>query len=136
MKKFTHSKSKAQWWRKRLIWGFILAFGVINFGCEKITNDYYIKYAGAVDTRYSQVPLDIRITNEYGDKENISATDSWNRTIGPVDKKFTASISVYTAGSPNNMILLAKIYASKNDGPFALKEEAESEDTSKPLQID
>jgi hypothetical protein len=115
---------------------FALFAALILFGCEKFTDDYYVKYAGAVDTRYIQVPLDIVITDENNHTEHIDATDSWSRIIGPVNKKFNASISVATEGSPNNMTLLAKIYVSKNDDPFVLKESDESTDTSIPLQID
>lgn len=68
--------------------------------------------------------------------EQIDDTDSWNRTIGPVNKKFTASISVAIEGSPNNKILLAKIYVSKNDDPFVLKASGESANTNERLQID
>ncbi|MEK0338407.1 MAG: hypothetical protein QQN41_13335, partial [Nitrosopumilus sp.] len=55
--KLTHSKSKTQWWRMGLIWGFIFTFGIINFGCDKeneeiVSDEYYVKYEVNSSTIY------------------------------------------------------------------------------------
>lgn len=141
--KSTHSKSKAQWWRMGLIMGFIVTLGIINFGCKKCEeceecdpDEYYIKYAVGLDTRYMGVGLDIVYTNEYNETTPFSTESSWNMTLGPVEKGFTASLSGATQTTPGNTILLVKIYVSKNDSPFALKASDESDDLTAPLQID
>ena len=140
MKKLTHSKSKAHWWRMGLIWGFILAFGVINFGCEKCECDpdeYYIKYAVGVESgRVSNVPIDIEIINEYGDKVSYSDTDTWNITVGSVEDDFTASLSIELGQFAGDATLTANIQVRKNDGPFVVKASGESADLNDPVQID
>ena len=124
---------------KKYVLLVILAFGIISFGCEKCEecdpDEYYIKYAVAVQTIYMGVALDIVMTNEYNETTPISTTGSWNMTIGPVEKGFNASLSAATEREISSTILITKIYVSKNDGPFAEKASGES-DTSEPVQID
>ena len=126
---------------KKFVLLVILALGIFNFGCEKCECDpdeYYIKYAVGVQTNHIWVPIDIEIINEYGDKVSYSDTDSWNITVGSVEEDFTASLRVEL--DQNNFFgdatLLPKIYVSKNDSPFALKESGESDDLSEPLEIE
>ena len=124
--------------------GLIFTIGIINFGCEKCEeceecdlDEYYIKYAVGVQANSYKVPIDIVIRNEHDKTTPYSDTDSWNITLGPVKKGFTASIWVEFGHTfLGDATLIAKIYVSKNDSPFALKEEAESADTNEPVQID
>ena len=126
---------------KKIVLLAILAFGVIISGCEKCECDpdeYYIKYAVGVESgRVYNVPIDIEIINEYGDKVSYSDTDSWYITLGSVEEDFTASLSVeldqnYHGGAT----LTANIQVSKNDGPFVVKASGESADLNDPVQID
>ncbi len=129
---------------KQIVFLIIVAFGVINFGCDKCecdenTDEYYIKYAVGVESgRVSNVPIDMVIRNEHDEMTPYSDTDAWTITLGPVKKGFTALISVGI--DQNNWfgdaILLPKIYISKNDSPFALKASGESDDLSEPLEIE
>jgi hypothetical protein len=61
----------------------ILAFGVINFGCDKSdkdTDEYYVKYGAGAQTIYSSMDLDITFINE---NETLTTTiTSWSMTIG------------------------------------------------------
>ena len=141
MKNLTHSKSKAQWWRMGLIWGFILALGIFNFGCEKCEecdpDEYYIKYAVGVQTNHIWVPIDIEIINEYGDKVSYSDTDSWNITLGSVEEDFTASLWVeLNQNFGGGATLIANIQVSKNDGPFVVIASGDSAETSEPLELE
>jgi hypothetical protein len=64
---------------KKIVLLVILAFGVINFGCDKCECDpdeYYIKYSVGVQTNHIWVPIDIEIINEYGETVSYSATDA------------------------------------------------------------
>ena len=117
----------------------ILAFGIINFGCEKCECDpdeYYIKYSVGVQTNHIWVPIDIEIINEYGDKVSYSGTDSWNITVGSVEEDFTASLSVELGQFAGDATLTANIQVSKNDGPFVVKASGESADENEPVQIE
>ena len=121
----------------------ILAFGIINFGCEKCDcpgyepDEYYIKYAAGVESNSIWVPIDIEIINEYGDKVSYSGTDSWNITVGSVEEDFTASLWVeLNQDYLGDATLTANIQVSKNDGPFVLKASGESADENEPVQID
>ena len=141
MKKLTHSNSKVQWWRMGLIMGLIFTFGIINFGCEKCEecdpDEYYIKYWVGVQANSYKVPIDIEIINEYGDKVSYSDTDSWNITLGSVEKDFTATLWVeFNQDFLGGATLIANIQVSKNDGPFVVKASGESAVENDPVQID
>ena len=118
---------------KKIVLLVILAFGIFNFGCEK--NEYYVKYAVGLDTRYMGVALDITYINDNNEATRLTATDVWSMTIGPVDEDFNASLSVATQREISNTTLIANIQVSKNDGPFVIKASGES-DTSEPVQIE
>ena len=126
---------------KKFVLLVILAIGVFNFGCEKCECDpdeYYIKYAVGVESgRVSNVPIEIEIINEYGDKVSYSDTDTWNITLGSVEEDFTASIWVeLNQNFLGGATLIANIQVSKNDGPFVVKASGESADLNDPVQID
>lgn len=118
----------------------ILAFGIINSGCEKCdcnSDEYYIKYAAGVQSNSIWVPIDIEIRNENDQITPYSDTDTWNITLGPVKKGFTASISVeLNKDFLGDAILTANIQVSKNDGPFAVKASGESANENDPVQIE
>lgn len=134
---FGQSKIFSQWWLKKLIWTFIIALGIINFGCEKevpnsnvdnnttnnITDEYYVKYVVTSSSIYS-VSRTAQINSENNSKSSYTFNNSpWEVTIGPVKKGFNASLSA----NFNTSQVLAKTYinveiqVSKNNAPFALK---------------
>jgi hypothetical protein len=124
---------------KKIVLLVILAFGVINFGCDKCECDpdeYYIKYETYGTTRYVGHNLDISISMENSEITTFTTDPqgSWETVIGPVKKGFTASISVET--SHTDLTLEASISVNKNDSPFALKASGESDDLSEPLEIE
>ena len=124
---------------KKIIILAILAFGIINFGCEKCdcdSDEYYIKYETYCTTRYVGHNLDISISMENSEITTFTTDPhgSWETVIGPVKKGFTASISVETTNT--DITLEASISVSKNDSPFALKASGESDDLSEPLVIE
>ena len=120
----------------------ILALGVFISGCDKCEecdpDEYYIKYAVGVESgRVSNVPIDIEIINEYGDKVSYSGTDSWNITVGSVEEDFTASLWVeLNQDYLGDATLIANIQVSKNDGPFVMKASGESANENEPVQIE
>lgn len=134
---FGQSKIFSQWWLKKLIWTFIIALGIINFGCEKevpnsnvdnnttnnITDEYYVKYVVTSSSIYS-VSRTAQINSENNSRSSYTFNNSpWEVTIGPVKKGFNASLSA----NFNTSQVLAKTYinveiqVSKNNAPFALK---------------
>lgn len=121
----THSKSKAQRWYIGLIWGLIVTFGIVNFGCqcdcEEATDEYYVKYEVYSDAHpYIGVKLHTTVNNEDDTDMNFTfdANTQWETIIGPVQKGFKATLEVSTDGE---ILIHAKIYVSKNDSPFAIK---------------
>lgn len=119
----------------------VLAFGIINFGCEECeenTDEYYIKYYAEAETGVGAFEIDITYKNEYGEIETIYTTkpSGLRITLGPVEEGFTASVSIATRREISNTTLKANIQVSKNDGPFAEKASGESDDLSEPLEIE
>jgi hypothetical protein len=132
MKKIMHTKSNGQWWRKSLIWGFILAIGIINFGCEKKCDiddseeyaEYYVKYEVSSTTIYYGGKLDVILNSEKNQETAyiINQRQTWEAIIGPVQKGFVATLKVNATGNTYNQLrLYTNIYVSKNGSPFALK---------------
>lgn len=111
----------------------ILMSIIFLFACEKCdcgetnTNnnesvetkdEYYIKYTASMDGGHMMSYPTITITIEDGSTQkvtNSSALRSLTRTIGPVQKGFTASIS--------SNFEYNQIECCKNTGPFVIKAE-------------
>ena len=138
----THSKSKAQWWRMGLIWGLIFTSGIINFGCKKGNeinpDEYYVKYEVNSSANYYGDKLNVTINTE----DNVSTTfvidqrKLWETVIGPVQKGFNATLKVSAKSETYDKLkLYTKIYVSKNDSPFAVKESDGSDIPRDNVQI-
>jgi hypothetical protein len=123
----THSKSKAQRWCIGLIWGLIVTFGILNFGCEDCdcgTDEYYVKYDVNSSTIYSNGKLNVtyKTENNTNNTLTINQRQLWETNVGPVKKGFTATMQIDAVGTTNNQLkLYTNIYVSKNNGPFVLK---------------
>ena len=128
---FGQSKFNSQWWRKKLIWTFIITLEIINLGCEKevshsnvdYNDEYYVKYVTTSSSIYS-VSRTAQINSENNSISSYIFNNSpWEVTIGPVKKGFYASLSA----NFNTSQVLAKTYinveiqVSKNNAPFTLK---------------
>lgn len=125
-----HSESKVQWLRMGFIWGFILAFSIINIGCNKkdadikVPDEYYIKYEVSSNTIYYGGKLDVTINSETNKPVTITINQRtlWETLIGPVQKGFNATLNVTAIGQTHDKLkLYTNIYVSKNGSPFALK---------------
>lgn len=108
---------------KKIVLLVILAFGVINFGCEE-DDEYYVKYEVDSFTIYSGGKLDVTINTENNTNTTvtINTRTPLETVIGPVQKGFNASLKVESQETDNHLALDASISVSKNDSPFALKE--------------
>ncbi len=129
---FNHSKNKFQWWKKLIIFGFIVSFGIVISSCEDDNNvnsdEYYIKYDVTSSTIYVGYQLDFTIKNENNEYVTVRTGGSPETIIGPVKKGFTATLEVNAVGETYDQLKLnAKIHVSKNDSPFALKASDESD---------
>ena len=81
-------------------------------------DEYYVKYTGSMSGGHMMSSPTITITIEDGSTQKFtssSARQSLSRTIGPVRKGFTASIS--------SNFEYNKIECCKNTGPFVIKAE-------------
>lgn len=134
--KNVHSKSKVQWFNKKLIWGFFIALVIVNFGCssdnDTITesDEYYVKYIVKSRSIYS-VPITARIKSENNSNIEFSIRNGvWEMTVGPVRKKFQSSLnaSYDTSQTLAQTYIDVEIHVSKNNGPFALKSNNSSTD--------
>jgi hypothetical protein len=142
--KLTHSKPKAQWWRKGLIWGFIFTVGIISLGCDNENeiidlDEYYVKYEVSSSTIYIGGKLDVTISTENNKNKNftINQRTQSETVIGPVKKGFNATLKVKSKSTDyNHLRLYTNIYVSKNGSPFALKESDGSDTPRDFVQID
>ncbi|MBN2828826.1 MAG: hypothetical protein JXR56_00735 [Candidatus Cloacimonetes bacterium] len=130
------SKSKVQWWRIILILGFIVAFGMINFGCqcdcEEAPDEYYVKYEVNCSGLVGSPIAEIIVSSENGDLTfNLDHFSPWETTIGPVQKGFNATLKVNVTNAV--VLLYGYIHVSKNDSPFALKASDGSESINDPI---
>jgi len=132
-------KPKAQRWRIGLIWGFIFALGIINFGCDKgddiDPNEYYVKYVFNSSSIHIGGKIDVTITAEDNEAKTfvVYQRQRWETTIGPVKKGFLASLQAVAAST--NQSLSAEIQVSENDSPFALKEIDDSDERRDNIQV-
>lgn len=135
------SKSKPKWWRIGLILGFIVTFGVVNFGCDsdsKNDDEYYVKYViqsnsgGYISSRYAQ------INSENNTEISFTFSNSpWETTIGPVKKGFNAKLKAgfNSHGTVSQYSINAEIHVSKNNAPFALKKSDNSNTARTSVEI-
>ena len=127
---------------KKIVLLVILALGIFNFGCEKCECDpdeYYFKYETYGTTIYGGINLDVTVSTENSENTTFitNAQGRWETVIGPVKKGFTASLMAEPQEYENNVPLEASISVSKNDSPFALKANGESDDLlSEPLELE
>ncbi|MCU0379406.1 MAG: hypothetical protein MUC78_14225 [Bacteroidales bacterium] len=132
-------KSKVQWWRIGLILVFIVAFGMINFGCqcdcEEASDQYYVKYEiNSTHLVGGHANAEIIISAEKKDLTfNIEELTSWETIIGPVQKEFDATLKVTVSNA--TVLLYTNIYVSKNDSPFALKASDGSNEPRSAVQL-
>lgn len=109
---------------------YLLIFCAFTAGCEKSTtkDEYYIKYQVESSTIYYGGKLNVQISNETGTLPLvINQKETWETTIGPVSKGFKASLKVTKQGwdglsAENHLKLYLRVQVSKNNGPFALKQ--------------
>jgi len=134
----THSKTKAQWWRMRLIMGLIFSIGVINSGCDKSeenSDEYYVKYTVRGQTGYIGLELSVTINTEDNVETLTVPTSGLARTIGPVQKRFEASLEARCTNEDREgaVTLNGGISVSKNNYPFV--EKAQVADIKGPIGI-
>ena len=138
----THSKSKAQWWRKGLIWGFIVTLGIISFGCdsddEGFTDEYYVKYEVNSTAIHIGGKLNVVLNSETNEDLSITINkrQKWEVVIGPVRKGFDSKLKVSSIGTDDWLRLYTNIYVSKNDSPFALKMSDGSDKVRQSVELD
>ena len=123
----------SKWSRIGLILGIIVALGVTNLGCVKETNEnnnpvneipdeYYVRYivksstGGYIVDRYANISTENNTTKNFTISNN-----SWEVTIGPVQKGFNASLSAGFAKSLARLSISAELHVSKNNAQFTLK---------------
>ena len=138
----TSSKSKAQRWRLGLIWGLIFAIGITNSGCKKDDNTnndtYYVKYQVNSSSIYIGGTLNVEITGANNQISTfiIKTRSPWETTIGPVNKGFTANLSVSEIETNfGHLTLQAQILVSKNSSAFALQQSDDSNSPRTSVQI-
>ncbi|MFA6262060.1 MAG: hypothetical protein WC760_11365 [Bacteroidia bacterium] len=131
-----HSECKSNFDSIGIVWSFILAFGLINFSCNKddsssqnnsaqsVPDEYYVKYIVASSTIYSGGKLNLTLKNEKGQDVTIVINQNVQSEtiIGPVSKGFNSKLKAVAAGtSYNKLKLYSEIHACKNISPFAIK---------------
>lgn len=88
---------------------------------------YYVKYEVTFNTQHINAPRHINFTNENGNQTirltNESKTVIWDRTYGPVDKNFVASLDCNVGTYQHSSNIYAKISMSREKEPFVLKAE-------------
>lgn len=88
---------------------------------DKKSSEYYVRYEMSATTQYVSTNRTISVSTESGTKEFSINYNSFSETFGPVDKGFTANMTVnYTTSGSNTTTL--KIYVARGEEPFALKE--------------
>ena len=136
-KKSASSGSKPQGWNKIFSIVFIVAIGIVNFGCqcdcEQAADEYYVKYEiNSVHLVGGKSQATIIVSAENEDLTfNLDDFSSWETTIGPVQNGFNATLKVNVSNAV--VLLYTYLYVSKNDSPFALKASDGSENIDDPI---
>ena len=91
-----------------------------NLPSEKV--NYYVKY----EVKNAKAYTKIRFLTEKGIEETNITGITWEGTYVPVDKRFIAFLDI--PESPSNEIH-ARIYISKEKGPFVIKAEGQSKNS-------
>jgi hypothetical protein len=130
----------AKWMWVGLLFGFIVASGMINVGCDKknVVDEYYVKYEVNSSSIYLGGKLNVAIRMETNNITNIlvDTRTPWEAIVGPVKKGFNATLDVIKEGEPDSHLkLYAKISVSKNSSPFALKVNDGSDTPRNSVQI-
>ncbi len=114
---------------KKILYFFISVF--LLFSCEKrIDNslkeddNYYVRYETALDSEYIIKSAQATMSTDKGDRTLIIKPKYFCETFGPVSygfkAKFSSTLNVSTTLKYGTYGV--KIYVSKNNEPFVLKE--------------
>ena len=126
---------RIKWPRFLRIFLLTLSIGVLLVCCDKESDneyennngpsdEYYVKYEVNSSTIYLGGKLDMTIRTEANENLTLAIDQRTlhETIIGPVEKGFTASMSVAAQGETHDKLkLYTTIYVSKNGSPFALK---------------
>jgi hypothetical protein len=120
----SNSSFKSKWLHIGKTYGLIILLTIINCSCEKEdSQEYYVKYI----TKNSTVELNGLLNISFNSENNetitlvINQNTVWERTVGPVQKGFSAKIEVSNKTDTRNSYLCAEIQVSKDNSPFATK---------------
>lgn len=112
--------------------GIFLFLVLTTISCSRDENDsaeYYVKYEVNSTTIYSGGTLNVSV-NDVNDKKTnfvINTRTPWEIIVGPVQKGFISSVSVSEiTGNYGRLTIQTKISVSKNNGPFAIKNNDDS----------
>ena len=101
----------------------ILLLALSFIGCQKDTDEYYVKYS--IDSYHYQIghELELILNDENEERLDlvVDVREQVETTIGPVPYGFNASMLARDDGGNHTYELYAEILVSKNGGPFALK---------------
>jgi len=102
-----------------------ILIGLSTISCDKDDEPdvYYVKYKMESSTPYTGGELSVVFTSDKGNDEQvlINPNTSWETTIGPVEKGFTAEIYIVNRKGTEAMQIYSEIDVSKNGSPFAIK---------------
>ncbi|AZI67587.1 hypothetical protein EIB71_07890 [Kaistella daneshvariae] len=107
-----------------------LSISLLLFNCREeekiVTDEYYIKYSANSSTIYSEGRLSVNYLNEKNEMvtTEIPTKKVWEVTVGPVKKGYSATLTVsQLTENYGRLKINAQIFASKNNGPFAIKKD-------------
>ncbi len=107
---------------KLLIGALLLLIGILNYGCEKESDEYYVKYK--IDSSTTDLGKGIKIHITTEDETLLLFIDEntyWETIIGPVSKGFKAELWMSHIAPTDQLQKYGEIQVSKNDSPFVMK---------------
>lgn len=109
----------------------LLALTILNCSNrdESIPDEYYVKYEVNSSTIYSGGTLNVSINDVNNKRTNfvINTRTPWEIIAGPFKKGFMADITVSEiTNNYGRLTIQTKISVSKNNGPFAIKNNDDS----------